>query len=524
MSAIESLRLHSPALIIAIPLLTAFIIPLLSKIIGPKARNGFVVAVLTGVLALVLLLAHDVITGGTRTYVLGGSTPLLTLPSGYQVPVRIMFVIDAMGVFMGIMCGVIALVAAIYSCMETYEGLYKFYTLLLLVTTGIFGLVFTGDLFNLFVFFEILSIASCGLVAFKIDSPMSMEGGFKYMVISDIGGLSLLVMIGLLYGQYDALNIGMLANRMDYGMIDIIALGLIVTALLMKSGSVPMHMWTPDAYGETPSSVTIMIVGASLSSLYALFRICFTLYGGFIGINVAGWIIVILALISILVGVTMAIPQTDFKRLIGYAAVAEIGFILLGLGAGLASLSGNSVDAYGIKAMEGSIFHIFNDALDIGLLFFVAAVVSYATGQRNLNNLCGLGRKMKYTTFLFIIGLAAVAGLPPMNGFASKFLIYESVFHLNPILAIIGILGSIMMLAIFVKAFSGAFLGPPVPELETYKKVPRSMLFAMSIVVAIIVFFGLFPDLIVDNLAHPAAQALANHSEYISHAIRIGGV
>ncbi|MFO8077336.1 MAG: proton-conducting transporter membrane subunit, partial [Thermoplasmatota archaeon] len=229
---------------------------------------------------------------------------------------------------------------------------------------------------------------------------------------------------------------------------------------------------------------------------------------------------VILGLITILVGVIMALIQTDLKRLIGYGAVAELGYMFLGVGTGL-TIIGNpdltlSTAPFALQAIKGGIFHIFNDALDVGLLFMVAGAIYYATKETDLNKLGGLARNMKYTTVFFIIGLLAISGIPPMNGFVSKLLIYESTYQLNPILSIIAILSSIMLLAVFVKVFQAAFLGPKLPQYENVKEVPVSMLLAMGIIAAIILVFGLFPDVIITTIVEPAANALVDPSGYLS--------
>jgi len=214
----------------------------------------------------------------------------------------------------------------------------------------------------------------------------------------------------------------------------------------------------------------------------------------------------------------MALRQTDFKRLIAFAAVAEIGYMFLAIGTGLAAMG----TTYGRTALEGGIFHIINDALDVGLLFLVAGAIYYATKEWSLDEMGGLARNMKYTTIFFIIGLLAVAGMPPFNGFASKLLIYESTYQLNPILAIVAILCSILLLATFVKVFHSAFMGPKLPKFKDVKEVPKSMLFAMGILVCIIIFFGLFPNLVLENIVQPAADALVNNAQYLNEVL--GGV
>jgi multicomponent Na+:H+ antiporter subunit D len=211
--------------------------------------------------------------------------------------------------------------------------------------------------------------------------------------------------------------------------------------------------------------------------------------------------------------------------MIGFVAVAEIGYMLLAFGAALASIypdpnTGAAVfSPAGITALKGGVFHILNDALDISLLFLVAGAIYYVSKESSLNKLGGLARNMKYTTVFFIIGLIAVSGLPPLNGFASKLMIYQSTYDINPIIAIVAILCSILMLAAFVKVFHAAFLGPKIPKFDQVKEVPKSMLISMFIIAFIIVFIGLFPNIVVENIVNPAVAALQNASTYIGGVI-----
>jgi multicomponent Na+:H+ antiporter subunit D len=516
-------------LVVALPLLGAFLTPLISRV-NDKLRNIFVILILGVNMALILLLASNILTEGIMIYVFGAQN--LNLPL-----VRILFEVDAMSIFMAIISSILAFVAVLYSWafMKENTGLDKYYTLILLMTAGMLGMELTGDMFNFFVFLEILSIASCALIAFWTHKGESVEAAFKYITISAIGALFVLFAVALLYGQYNALNIATLANLIQYNFLDKIALALLIVALAMKAGIVPLHMWLPDSYGSAPSSVSIILVGATQASLYGVFRVCFTLYGSSLSTitrqldlfgrsltlymnSILGLIIILLAIITIIIGVLMALIQIDFKRLIAYAAVAEIGYMFLGIGTGIAALG----TTYGRTALEGGIFHIINDALDVGLLFLVAGAIYYATREFSLNRMGGLARNMKITAVFFIIGLLAVAGMPPMNGFASKLLIYESTYQLSPILAIIAILCSILLLAVFVKVFYSAFMGPAIPKFKDVKEVPKSMLFAMGIIASIIVIFGIFPEIVLNNLVEPAASALIGYENYIAQVI--GGI
>jgi multicomponent Na+:H+ antiporter subunit D len=511
---------HAPALIIALPLLAAFLVPVIGRFNRSKGLGWFVSIILGLSLLMTLLMANHILSDGPLIYVFGGSEPGLTLPSGYTVPIRIIFQIDGMGIFMGSITAVVSFLGAVYSIsfMQQHSGLEKYYTLLLLLTTAMYGMEFTGDIFNFFVFLEIASIASVALIAFRSNlSGEPAEAGFKYMVVSSIAALMVLFAVGLFYGQYDVLNMAAIASVMQFTQLDKIALILLVTVLAMKAGSVPMHMWTPDAYSEAPAPITMILVAASQASLYALFRVTFSLYNITLNTVVIGWIIIILGVLSMFIGVTMAIIQKDIKRLMAYHAISQTGYMLLGVGVGLAVLANPvALESFGIKAMEGGIFHIMNHAMYKGLLFLTAGALFYRTGTRDLNKMGGLAHNMSYTTVFFIIGAAAIAGIPPFNGFASKLIIYESVYQFNPLLSIIAMLVSILTLASFVKVFHSAFLGPKLEQYQKVEEVPKSMVLAMATLACIIVFFGLFPNVIVDNLVHPAVMALINQVNYTS--------
>ncbi len=514
----DKLITHSPILIIAIPLLAAFLTPLISRV-NEKARDVLVITTLAFVEFLVIILARDIYANGIHIYTLGASSPTLTIPEQYMVPVRIILEVDAMSIFMGIISATVSLAAAVYSLsfMKEETGRDRFYTLLLLMIVGMFGMEFTGDMFNLFVFLEIASISGAALAAFRTRFTDAVEGGFKYIIISSAGALVVLFSVGIFYAQYNLLNIAALAQVIQYTMLDKIALALLVIAFAMKLGGVPLHMWVPDTYAAAPAGITAMLVVSSQACMYALFRVCFTLYGVTLNMATVGWIVIILGMLSMFVGVTMAIPQIDIKRLMSYHAISQSGYMLLGVGVGLAVLGNpEALATYGREAMSGGIFHIINHALYKGLLFLTAGALFYRTGTRDLNKMGGLGHNMKFTSIFFIIGALSISGIPPFNGFASKIMIYESVYRFNPILAVIAMLVSIITLASFTKAFQSAFTGPQLPQYKDVKEAPRSMLIGMGILASIIIFFSLFPGLIVGWIVYPAADALINQAIYIS--------
>jgi multicomponent Na+:H+ antiporter subunit D len=513
---------NAPALLVAIPLFAAFTIPAVGKI-SAAARNLWVMGAMLLTAAIAFILAFRVFSTGTVIYVFGAAATHLAVPldSG-GIPIRIIFTVDAMSAFMDIICAIVGTSVLLYSLSSESKNtsLEGYYALFLLMITGVFGMVSTGDFFNFFVFLEILSLASAGIIAYRIDGGLAVEAALKYFILSTLGAIFVLFAIGIFYGQYDALNIAMIAQRMQFSMLDKIALVLLVAALAMKCGAVPMHFWTPDAYSMAPSSATAFLVVASQASLYGLFRVVFTMYNITMNCVTVGWIIIILGVLSMVVGVTMAIPQKDVKRLMAYHAVSQTGYMLLGVGVGLAVLGNTALtSSFGFMAMEGGIFHIFNHAMYKGLLFLTAGAIFYRIGTRDLNKMGGLGHNMKYTMIFFMIGALAIAGIPPFNGFASKLMIYESVYLFNPLLSIIAMVVSILTLASFVKVFHSVFMGPQLPEYADVKEAPLPMLIGMGILAAIVILFGLFPQPVVDGIVAPAAHALVNQGGYIASVL-----
>ena len=510
---------HLPALLIAVPLLAAFLMPIVGGA-GRAVRNAWVLLGALATSAVGLALAWKVLATGTVLYVFGAAAPHVPLPmdSG-GIPIRIVFQIDALSALMVVIASLSSLGITIYSLAaeSKQSGLETFYAMLFLLVAGVLGMVSTGDLFNFFVFLEISSLAGAALVAYRVDNGVAVEAGLKYALLSTLGALAVLTAIGILIGQYNALNLATLASRMQFTTLDKLALVLLAVPLAMKCGAVPMHFWTPDSYTTAPSSVTAFLVVSSQASLYGLFRILFTLYGPLLSWATFGWFLIVLGVLSMFVGVTMAIPQKDVKRLMAYHAVSQTGYMLLGVGVGLAVLgNADALAKYGKTAMAGGLFHIINHAMYKGLLFLTAGAVFYRAGTRNLNKLGGLGHDMPWTMVCFMIGALAIAGVPPFNGFASKLLIYESVFRFSPFLSIVAMIVSILTLASFVKVFHSMFLGPRRAEFAAVREVPAPMLAGMALLAVFVVAAGLAPQPFIDRLIQPAVEALVDRAGYIA--------
>ena len=516
---------HFPALLLIIPLFGAFLAPICS-LGGKMARNILLVAASFLTLVVAFLLWRNVLANGIQYYVMGGENFRLALPSGMALPVRIILEVDAFSAFMALCGSIAAFAGALFSVnyMNRFSGQSRFTSLYLLLATGMLGMMITGDLFNFFIFIEISSIASFGLIAFWRDKPSAIEASLKYTLVSQVGSMLILIAAGSLYGKYNALNMAAIGSSLTMGTMEKLALVFLVGSLAMKCGAFPMHMWLPDAYAEAPTGVTCLLVAVSQASLYGLMRVCFSIYGVAMGSTFVPWMIIIFGLASMFFGVSMAVVQHDIKRLMGYHSVSQVGYMLLGLGVGLLVLGdARGMADFGFTAIKGGVFHVFNYTMYKALLFLTAGALYYATGKKDLNEMGGLARRMPYTTFMFVIAAAAISGLPPFNGFVSKLLIYESSFAVHPSLAVVALLTSVLTLASFVKVFQTAFLGPEKNSLLSVQEVPPAMLLGMVVLTAAILGATLFPSWTLSNLVEPAARALVDQSGYIG-AIVGGGM
>lgn len=495
-----------PILAIALPLLGGFFSPIINLISErtetPKLRDAFALIIALLTLGIVLDVALTVWDGNILVYQLAGRAP----------PFGINLAIDGLAALVGIAASGLSTLVIIYSIsfMEDRSGVGKYYTLLLILTAGMMGVAFTGDIFNLYVFFEVMSIPSYGLVAFY-RSGKSIEASVKYLVIATLGTTSILLGVATLYGVTGTLNIADLAVRLSaigsLPAIGLMSLVFFIVGFGIKIGMAPLHAWLPDAYQSAPSSVaTILAGGTTIVGVGALLRVSYLLFGAL----QIGKIFILLGLVTMILGAFMALVQSDLKRLLAYSGISQMGYVLMGVGLG--TLSGVG---FGI---EGGLFHMFNNVIYKSLLFLCAGAVVYRVGTTKLDDLGGLGKEMPITAVVFLIGALALAGIPPFNGFVSKWMIYLAGIKAGfPILTVIAVIISALTLAYLVKAFSMVFLGT-TPKGLNVKDVPSSMLIPMIVLAGLCIVFGLLPHLGI-SITQPAQNVLLHPSHYVKEVL-----
>ncbi|MFP4141798.1 MAG: proton-conducting transporter membrane subunit [Thermoplasmata archaeon] len=494
----------TPGLIVITPLFLAFLITLLERLFGRSNQILF----LTG-LALtsffVGLMAFEVLTVGGWSYVFGAEQPS---PENGKSFFRIIFLADGFSVLSTITIVLIAFTTGLYSIgyMKNKPDLSRFYSLFFLTFAGLNGMVLTNDLFNMFVWFEVTSIASSGLIAFENYRGKSVEAALKYLFVSVIGGLFFLFSIALFYGQYGVLNLQLLSEAMTGSYNDEMAVGLITVVFAMKSSSVPFHFWTPEVHGDAPGPVSPFIAIMVMGYLLALFRLLTSVFTGSISSEIIGLIIILLGAFSMVVGVFIAFSTDDIKLVVVYLSISQIGYIMLVVGVGLTTLNTTRYQEFGQLSFASGLFHVINDAVYKTLLFLSVITMGRVAGTRDKRQLSGMLHRLPYTTVFFIIAGLSISGFPPFSGFYSKFLIYRATYSFHPILGLFTVVMTALIFLLMAQLFSSVFLGPVDEEPEG--SVSRSMLASMVILTIIVIVFSIIPHIFVSEVVIPAVEAL----------------
>jgi multicomponent Na+:H+ antiporter subunit D len=490
-------------LIIAIPLGGAFLIPLVSR------RSKNLSGILGNLATFSLLIISLVLFQTLGVYKIGGWVP----------PIGINWVLDGLSNLMLVIVNLISFAATLFSIkyMTKYTALYKYYSLFLLMVAGMNGVVLTGDLFNLFVFLEIASISSYALVAFGTEHE-ELEAAFKYLVLGSIGSTLILLGVALLYGLTGYLNMASVSQSLAQGgktFLQLFAAVLFVVGFGIKAALVPFHPWLPDAHPSAPAPISAMLSGVLIKALgvYAFVRVMFNVIGM---TPLLGGVTIILGVLSMTVGVFLALGQWDLKRLLAYSSISQMGYVVVGIGLGGYILATKGNPATAALAILGGLFHLANHSVFKSLLFLCSGSIEYATGTRQLKEMGGLIERLPATSLTGIVASLSIAGVPPFNGFWSKLVIILAAFQAGYYsLAAIIILVSFVTLVYFLKVIRYAFLGSLPETLTSVKESPFLMAFSMALLAVLCIGMGLLlvPGL-REGILEPAVSVLTNGLGY----------
>ena len=506
-------------LLVVVPLGAAFVIVALAAWPGQGA-GAKLAKRLVGVIAMLVMLANLAIA----VTLLGTDVgPIFIGGWGPDGAIGIQMICDGLSKLLAVTINLVALVSLLFATayMRRFTKVWLFTAMFLLMTAAMNGVVLAGDLFNLFVFLEIAAIASYGLVAFGCEAE-ELEAAFKYLVLGTVGSVFILLGVTILYSLTGHLNMAMVASLLPKVGAASPAVLLAAAALLggfaLKAAMVPFHAWLPDAHPAAPAPISAMLSGVLIkaSGVYAIARVIFNVLGPS---PAYATVLLAMGVVSMVVGVFLAIGQWDFKRLLAYHSISQMGYVVLALGAAAYVLATGGSRTVSALCLFGGLFHLFNHAAFKSLLFLSSGSIEQQAGTRMLKQMGGLAQRMPVTSLCCRIGALSIAGVPPFNGFFSKLIIIIALVLAGlPVLAGLAVLVALMTLLSFVKVQRYALDGEPEGGSVGAKEAPALMCVAMVLLAVVCVGGGLAMVPLRDHLFGPAGEVLLNGT----NALQIG--
>ena len=490
------MSIHIPILIIISPLLAAFLVLLTRKYKIILATASIITSIV-----FTLTLSSRVLSGDKVTYHLGG----------WRGPLGISLVVDELSLFFSLIVLGLGLLVIVYSMPERNYG-RTYYFLLLISLSSMIGVIYTADIFNMYVFYELLSLAVYLLIAYP-KTGVTLKASFNYLIMGGVGLSFFLLGIGFLYAMTGTLDIFHIAERLPAAFnsstrMVLMSFVLIAIGMGIKIAVFPLHGWLPDAHSMAPSPVSALLSGVTVKiGIYCLIRVVYTVFSTEIFLLISSHnILMVLGVVSLLFGASMALAQKDLKRLLAYSTINQLGIVLIGLGIGTE------------LGLTGALFHVLNHTIMKSALFFCAGIMIAETGTRDVKGLSGFGRQQPAITFSFAIASLGMIGIPPINGFVSKWMICLAAVEAGyVVLVVIILMSSAIAAAYYFRVIQVLFSDPLKPNsMPSHKSVQvinggnLFRLWPIYILAAGCLLLGLFPALGV-SLVKPAVSLLLFH-------------
>jgi F420H2 dehydrogenase subunit N len=395
-----------------------------------------------------------------------------------------------------------------------------YYSLILLSSIGMVMIAYSIDFVMLLVAWELMSLPTYALAGFAKRDPISNEAAIKYFMFGALSSALIVLAIGLVYGITGTTNIGesirALANlETNLRPIGLLAVGLFIASFGFKMGLVPFHMWLPDAYEGSPTTIAALLAaGTKKAGFAAAIRVIVL---GMFALNL-DWTLTlaIVAVFTMTLGNLGALMQRSVPRMLAYSSIAQAGYIMIGI----------ALAPYSHQALSGSLFHIINHAVMKSAGFIAAAAVATAIAGYSLEKYRGLGRRMPITAIALSISLLALAGVPPLNGFWSKLVLFGAAINSAPIvewgpwLAVAGVLNSALSLGYYAWIIRKMYM-EDAPDMSRVKE-PRAIVAVLVFAIVFMVGFGIWHAPLLD-FASRAAPQLASSMTHVSMVTGSGG-
>jgi proton-translocating NADH-quinone oxidoreductase chain N len=492
----------SPVLLVVIPLLAAFLIPLLGMLWKELVR------IIPGlVLAYMMVLSASLLI-----YVMNNGT-IVEIIAGWRPPIGINLVFSPLTGLLATIMSFLGFIVWLFSYRfkrnVEFEPAKKYFIFLMMLVAGAVGIVLTGDIFNQFVFIEITSISAYALTAFYTGRNAA-EASFKYLLMGALSSSAILIAIAIIYSQLGTLNMADIANNIHLmnPQLKIISLILFIVGLGIEAEIFPLNGWAPDAYSEAPGPIGAAFAGIVVKAgVYAMVRMVFTLF------DVPGSVdfLLTIGLITLIVAETAALRQEKLKRMLAYSSIGQMGLVFV---------------AFGIGTNEGifaALFLMLNHAIIKPLLFFSGGSLVFNSIDKKIVEMNGLGKQMPVTASLFVLGSFAIVGLPPFSGFWSKLSVLTAAANEGMLLIIALILMvSVVEIVYYFRVVNRVYFFKFDKETSVVPHKPRiNAVIAMAVLGILILVIGFYPDA-VTGILHQAADDLLNTQQYINNVLPVG--
>ncbi len=484
--------LSTPMVIVAILGTVGVLLPVVSIARGERGSNPFYGIIALGALgASMAFVGYRLVTDSVHPATLFSQEVLSD---------------DMFGAFFAIAMLIVAAMTTVgsFNYMRKHGHHAVYYSLILMSAVGMVLVAYSADLVMLFVAWELMSIPTYALAAFAKRDPSSNEAAIKYFLFGALASAIIVYAISLAYGITGSTNIAEVIqgfSNLDSSMLPLglLSIALFIAGFGFKMGLVPFHMWLPDTYEGAPAPVTALLAaGTKKAGFAAALRVVIM---GAVALSI-DWTLAlgIVAIMTMTVGNIAAIMQKNLSRMLAYSSIGHAGYILIGL----------AVAPFSPTGLSGSMLHIMNHAVMKGAAFIAVAGIAVALATTHLDKIKGLGRRMPITSIGLLVSMLALAGVPPLNGFWSKLMIFGgaieagSVAPWAPWLAIAGVLNSALSLAYY-----GWIIRKMYFEGESEKRIsePKSIIAVMIFSVIFMVGFGVYPDPLI-QFAQNAAPAI----------------